>query len=94
MAPEIDKPLKKFLPYLVEARTSNLNEADTVQRIIRVFETVLGYDLLQDVSREAQMKNKFVDIAIKVDGAVQLLVEAVFGASKQQCVTTQRQLIL
>lgn len=81
MPPEIDKPLKKFLPNLVDARTANLNEADTVQRIIRVFETVLGYDLLQDVSREAQMKNKFVDIAIKVDGAVQLLVEAKSAAT-------------
>ena len=40
------------------------------------FEDVLGYDGLQDISREAQMKNKFVDVCLKVDGRVRLLVEA------------------
>ena len=76
MLPDIKKPLKAFVRHLAEARDANLNEADTVQRIERLFETVLGYDLLQDVSREAQMKGKFVDVVIKVDGTVRLLLEA------------------
>lgn len=76
MAIDIKRPLRKLLPCLLEARPANLNEADTVQRIIRVLENVLGYDVLADVSREAQVKNKYVDIAIKVDGVVRLLIEA------------------
>lgn len=76
MPVEIRKPLRKFLPHLLQAQAANLNEADTVQRLIKLFEEVLGYDAMTDISREAQMKGKFVDIVLKVDGAVRLLVEA------------------
>jgi hypothetical protein len=76
MLVDIRKPLKRFVPHLLEARSSGLNEADTVLRICRFFEDVLGYDGLRDISREAEMKRKYVDICVKVDGAVRLLVEA------------------
>jgi predicted type IV restriction endonuclease len=76
MPVDITKSLKRYVPHLLQARNDNLNEADTVQRLIKVFEEVLGYSSLTDISREAQMKNKFVDIALKVDGVVRLLVEA------------------
>jgi len=79
---DIRKPLKKFLPHLLEAQTNHLNEADTVQRLIKVFEEVLGYDMLTDVSRETQLKNKYVDIALKVDGVTRLLVEAKAAGEK------------
>ena len=73
---DIRKPLKKFIPLLVEARDEGLNEADTVLRLCRFFEEVLGYDGLRDISREAEMKGKYVDISLKIDGRVKLLVEA------------------
>ena len=76
MAVDIRKSLKKFLPHLLRAREENLNEADTLQRIIKVFEEVLGYDSLSELSREAQVKDRYVDVAVKLDGTVQLLVEA------------------
>lgn len=76
MPVDIRKPIKKLLPYLLQAQVDKLNEADTVQRLIKFFEDVLGYDPMTDISREAQMKNKFVDITIKIDGVVKLLVEA------------------
>ena len=76
MPPDITKALKRFLPHLLEAQRDNMNEADTVQRLCKVFEDVLGYDGLTEISREAQMKNKYVDVALKVDGVVKLLVEA------------------
>jgi predicted type IV restriction endonuclease len=76
VAIDISKSLKKFLPHLLQAQRDNLNEADTVQRLIKVFEEILGYDAMTEISRESQMKNKYVDICLKVDGAVQLLVEA------------------
>jgi hypothetical protein len=74
MPPDISRPLKKFLPHLLQAQCDNLNEADTVQRLIKVFEEVLGYDSLTEISRETQ--NKYVDVALKVDGVTRLLVEA------------------
>jgi beta-galactosidase beta subunit len=76
MATDIRKQLKRFLPHLLEARSNGLNEADTVLRLCKFFEDVLGYDGLQDISREAEMKRKYVDICVKIDGTVRLLVEA------------------
>lgn len=76
MPVDIVKPLKKFLPHLLRAREENLNEADTVQRLIKVFEEVLGFDGITEISREAQMKGKYVDVVLKIDGVIRLLVEA------------------
>ena len=81
MAMDIRKPLKKLLPYLIKAQEDNLNEADTLQRIIKVFEEVLGYDPLDEISRETQVKGKYVDAAIKLDGTIRLLVEAKSAAT-------------
>jgi hypothetical protein len=75
MSIDIRKPLKRFIPHFLQARKDGLNEADTVLRLCRFFEEVLGYDGLQDISREAQLKNKYVDICLKIDGRVRLLVE-------------------
>ena len=76
MAIEIQKPLKKFLPYLLQAQAESLNEADTVQRIVKMFEEVLGYDVMSEVTREAQIKGGYVDLVIKVEGNIRFLVEA------------------
>jgi hypothetical protein len=73
---DIRKALKRFAPHFLQARDSGLNEADTVLRLCRFFEEVLGYDGLQDISRESQLKNKYVDICLKIDGRVRLLIEA------------------
>jgi predicted type IV restriction endonuclease len=61
---------------LLKGRDDNLNEADTVQRIIKMFEEVLGYDPMREITRETQVKDKYVDVAIKLDGTTRLLVEA------------------
>jgi len=76
MPVDIRRPLKKFLPHLLKAQEESLNEADTIQRLVKVFEEVLGYDAMTEITREKQVKDKYVDIAIKIDGAVRLLVEA------------------
>jgi hypothetical protein len=76
MRVDIRKPLRKFTPILLDARDANLNEADTVLRLCRFFEEVLGYDGIRDISREAEMKGKYVDICLKIEGGTRLLVEA------------------
>jgi predicted type IV restriction endonuclease len=72
---DIRRPLKKFLPHLLQAKADNLNEADTVQRVIKVFESVLEYSALSEITRESNIKDKYVDLAIKIDGTIRLLVE-------------------
>lgn len=78
---DIRKPLKKYVPVMLKAQADNLNEADTVQRIVKVLEDVLGYDGLEEVTREAAVKDKYCDLAIKLDGAVRLLIEVKSAAT-------------
>jgi hypothetical protein len=73
---DIRRALKKFAPTFIQAREASLNEADTVLRLCKFFEDVLGYDAIADISREANLKNKFVDLCLKVDDTVRILVEA------------------
>jgi predicted type IV restriction endonuclease len=75
MAVDIRKPLKKFLPHLLKAQSDNLNEGDTVQRVIKVFEEVLGYDPMTEITRESAIKERFCDLALKIDDTIRLLVE-------------------
>src|SRR4030042_1951579 len=75
MSIDIRKPLKRFAPHFIEARKDGLNEADTVLRLCRFFEEILGYDGMQDISRETQLKHKYVDICLKIDERIRLLVE-------------------
>ena len=81
MAVDIRRPLKKILPHLLAARDQNLNEADTVQRLVKFFEDVLGYDAMSEITREKQVKDRFVDLAIRIDGTVRFLIEAKSAAT-------------
>jgi hypothetical protein len=82
MPVDVRRSLKKFAPHLLQAQAENLNEADTVQRLIKVFEEVLGYDPMQDISREAHMRSKYIDVVLKVDGVIRVLVEAKAAGEK------------
>jgi predicted type IV restriction endonuclease len=81
MKPNITHQLKKYIPHLLKAQEDNLNEADTLQRIIKVFEDVLGYDMLTEISREMQIKCKYVDLTLKIEGTIRFLVEAKSAAT-------------
>lgn len=76
MSIDIRKEMKVILPHLKKAQEDNLNEADTVLRIIKVLEGVLGYDGLSEITKEQQIKDKYCDMAIKVDGVIKFLIEA------------------
>jgi predicted type IV restriction endonuclease len=75
MSIDIRKSLKKILPFLLNAKEENLNEADTSQRIIKVFEDVLGYEVMTEITREKQIKDKYVDLAVRIDCVTKFLVE-------------------
>ncbi len=84
---DIDKPpvgqLKRFAQAFREARERQANESDTVMYLVKFFEDVLGYDSLRgEISKEFQVKDRYCDIALKIDGEVRLLVEA--KAASQQ----------
>jgi len=69
--------LKRFAAAFREARERGANESDTVMYLVKFFEEVLGYDSLKgEISKELAIKDRYCDIAIKIDGEVELLVEA------------------
>jgi predicted type IV restriction endonuclease len=73
---DIRRRLRKLSPHLLKAREDNLNEGDTLLRIIKVFEEALDYDPMSEITRESQVRHKYVDLAIKIDGVTRFLVEA------------------
>ena len=75
MAIDIRKNLKGMIPHLKKAREENLNEADTVRRVARLLEDVLGFHGFDEITREQQIKGKYVDLAVKIDGSTKFLVE-------------------
>jgi hypothetical protein len=74
--------LKRFAAAFKEARERGANESDTVMYLVKFFEEVLGYDSLKgEISKELAIKDRFCDIALKIEGdggalEVAVLVEA------------------
>jgi len=75
MTINIKRQLKRFIPIFLKSQEENLNEADTAQRLIKFFEEALGYDSMTELSKEKQIKGKYVDIAIKIDNHIRVLIE-------------------
>ncbi|HAF94832.1 MAG: hypothetical protein A2X34_04790 [Elusimicrobia bacterium GWC2_51_8] len=75
MANYIIKGLRKFSPVWQEAKDKDINEADVVTRIIKFLEDALGYDVLNHITKEFQIKERFVDLAIKVDSEIKFYIE-------------------
>ena len=68
--------LRKFAAAFREARDRGANESDTVMYLVKFFEEVLGYDSLKgEISKELAIKDRYCDIALKIDGTVRCLVE-------------------
>lgn len=72
----IKKTIKKFVPILREAREANKNEADTLMIITEFLKEGLGYDPFKEITREFQVRDKYCDVALKIDGQVKVLLEA------------------
>jgi len=75
MPVDIKKELKGMIPHIKKAVEENLNEADTVRRVSKLLEDILGYDGFNEITREQQIKGKYVDLAVKLDGATKFLIE-------------------
>lgn len=69
--------LKRFATAFRDARERGANESDTVMYLVKFFEEVLGYDSLKgEISKELAIKDRYCDVALKIDGEVEVLVEA------------------
>src|SRR5262249_17326920 len=76
--------LRKFAAAFRDARDRGVNEADTVLFLVKFFEEVLGYDPLKgEISKEHQIKDRYCDLALKIEGTVNILVECKSAGNKE-----------
>lgn len=67
--------IKKFQPILTSAKTRDVNEPDTVRIVTEMLAEVFGYDKFSEVTAEHAIRGTYCDLATKLDGAIQLLIE-------------------
>lgn len=68
--------IKKFQPLLRAARSRDVNENDTVVILNDLFAEVFGFDKYFELTSEFAIRGTYCDLAVKIDGKLQLLVEA------------------
>jgi len=65
----------RFVKRLEQAKVSDLNEADTSAIVQVMLQTLLGYDLLDDLTQQYRVGGLFADYGIKIDGQLRAFVE-------------------
>jgi hypothetical protein len=67
--------IKRYQPILDAAKTRDVGEADTVTIIKDMLADVFGYDKYSEVTSEFAIRGTYCDLAIKMDGQLQTLIE-------------------
>lgn len=67
--------LKKFQPVLATAKARDVNESDTVIIVTDMLSEIFGYDKYSEVTSEFAIRSTYCDLATKIDGKLQLLIE-------------------
>jgi hypothetical protein len=66
----------KFQKILLSAKDRDLNESNTVSIITDILSDVFGYDKYVEITSELAVKCTYCDLALKVNGKIQFLIEA------------------
>ena len=67
--------LKKYQPVLASAKSRDVNESDTSLIATDILAEVFGYDKYSEITRELCIRGTFCDLATRIDGKFQLLLE-------------------
>src|SRR5439155_13842932 len=67
--------IKKFQPILSASKARDDGEADTSMIITDMLAEVFGYDKFSEVTAEHAIRGTYCDLATKLDGAVQSLIQ-------------------
>lgn len=76
IAARIAEGLKEFQPIVEAAKKRDINESDTVVLMTGMLSEILGYNKYTDITTELAIRGTFCDLALKVDGKIELLIEA------------------
>lgn len=67
--------IKRYQPVLASAKLRDIGEADTVTIIKDLLADVFGYNKYSELTSEYAIRGTFCDLAIKIDGTLQTLIE-------------------
>ncbi len=67
--------IKRFQPILSAAKARDVGESDTVTIITDMLAEIFGYDKYSEITSEHAIKGTFCDLATKIDGTLQTLIE-------------------
>lgn len=67
--------VKRYQPILAAARARDVGEADTVTIVKDMLADVFGYNKYTDVTSEYSIRGTYCDLAIKLDGQLETLIE-------------------
>jgi hypothetical protein len=67
--------IKRFQPILSAAKARDVGESDTVTIVKDMLADVFGYDKYSEVTSEYSIRGTFCDLATKIDGTLQALIE-------------------
>ncbi len=67
--------LKKFKPVIESAKDRDVNESDTSMIVTDMLADVFGFDKYTEVTREYAIRGTYCDLATKVEGKLQTLIE-------------------
>jgi predicted type IV restriction endonuclease len=75
VADRLTSALRKFQPILTASKARDDGEADTVMIVTDMLADVFGYDKYSEVTAEYAIRGTYCDLATKLDGTVQSLIE-------------------
>jgi hypothetical protein len=74
-ADRIAANLKKFQPVVQSAKQRDVNESDTVIIVTDMLSDLFGYEKYGEITSEITIRGTYCDLATKLDGHVQCLIE-------------------
>jgi hypothetical protein len=74
-AARISSAIKRFQPIIASAKSRDANESDTVIVVTDMLSEVFGYDKYSEITSECSIRGTWCDLAIKIDGKFEYLVE-------------------
>jgi hypothetical protein len=67
--------LKRMVPVIIQQRTRDVSEADTVTLVKDLMSEVFGYDKYAELTSEHSIRGTFCDLAVRIDDKLVQLIE-------------------
>jgi hypothetical protein len=76
--------IKRFQPVLTAAKSRDVNESDTAIIVTDMLSEIFGYEKYSEITSEFAIRGTSCDLAIKLEGAVEALIEVMCAWNSQK----------